>query len=487
MKCIARLAAGLVLAVSLHGAAAPAVAQESAARIAWAADLPAAMATAKEKDQVLMVCINAKHVDGREVEEPAAKGLREIVYRDRRVVERSRDFVCVLLTADGSSAEYDALRTLGIEGRIISPQHVFVNPEGDRILLRREYWRHGSGDPAVEALLRLMDEAQAAAGKAAAAAGAEPVPEGEGRAEWIARMLAQVNAGVEARDAALDALVRADKDGDCTGPLIALLAEHEKDKEISTLRALVRVLGRDGLEAAALPLTELLRHKEDSIRANAAVSLEYIGSRDKKVISALTKMADKEKDEAIANHAYRALGRIGTEDAKVRSLLLKQAATAKSEFASYGACIGLAYFEGDEKAMRGVEEILKVLGVPGSRRGGGQNSVKRGLVSWTLAYIGDAESGKFVREELIAPLENVKAFWVDGLRGFWTLVAEVCEGEKERIGEVEAGVRVFVSFAKGANLERYGAETGHLMDEARRGRDTTGFVPRGDGVLGEDE
>jgi len=327
----------------------------------------------------------------------------------------------------------------------------------------------------------LAEEPPAAADDAAEGGGAPP--DGEARAAWIAERLAKVTASGKERDAALDELMKADKDSDCSGPLIALLPEHAKEKEISTLWGLIRALGRPGVDAAALPIAELLRHKDEAIVANAAVSLEYIGNGEKKVIAALRKLADRTKDDAIANHAYRALGRCGTENAKVRELLLKKAGSAKSEFLSYGPCMGLAYFEGDAKAMRGVEKILKQIGVPGGRRGGGQNSVKRGLVSWTLASIGDEKSGTFMREELIDGLKNVKAFWVDGLRGFWVLVAEVCEGAKERLPEVEAGVGGFVQFSMRANLERYGAEVRPLMDEARTGRESAGFEPKGDGLL----
>jgi len=305
--------------------------------------------------------------------------------------------------------------------------------------------------------------------------------EGAARAEWIAERLAKVTESGKTRDDALEELVAADQDGDCADPLIALLPENKKN--ISTLWALVRALGHNGLDSAALPIAELLKHKDATIVANAAVSLEYIGSSDKKVIAALRRLADRTKDEATANHAYRALGRCGREDAKVRTLLLKQASSAKSEFASYGACMGLAYFEGDDKAMRGVEKVLKLIGVPGSRRGGGQNAVKRGLVSWTLACIGDTKSADFMREELIDRLKNVKAFWVDGLRSFWGTVADVCDGAKERLPEVEAGVGGFVQFSMRGNLERYGAEVRPLMDEARTGREAGDFEPKGDGLL----
>ena len=496
--------AATVVALAAFAAPPSATAQEpatesapAATSIEWAQDLPAALAAAKKAERIVMVCINAKKVDGGRVE-PAAKGLREVVYKDKRVVDRAADFVCVLLTAEGSSKEYDALRALGIDGDIVSPQHVFVNATGDRILYRKEYWSFGKGERAVEALLGMMTKAEEAAGKAAAE-GAEDVdgpPQGDvDRAHWIAETVERIG-DESARESAVARLVAHDKDGDCVDALIAALETHEKDAP--ALVAIVRGLGQDGLERAALPVAELLDHKDDAVRANAAVSLEYIGCREKKVVAALKKAAGKEKDEGIANHVYRALGRCGTEDAKARSTLLSSAAKAKSEFASYGPCIGLAYFEGDTKAMRGVEKMLKTIGIPGGRRGGGGNVVKRGLVSWTLANIGDKKSAVFVRNEMMDGLKNIKAFWVEALWSFWETVAQACEGEEGKVEEVESGVRGFVQFARRRNLSRYGAEDRHLMDDARRERDKIPLVgsahmppeeaperfkPKGDGML----
>ncbi|MHC5010273.1 MAG: hypothetical protein ACYTG6_04885 [Planctomycetota bacterium] len=380
---------GLFLPVLLLCAPVCAEEPQEGETIAWSHDLPSAFAEAKDWRKILMICINPRHVSGQEREEPAARHLREVTGRDPRVVEKSRAFVCALLTPEGRSEEYGELRGLGITGLIVSPQHIFVHPDGQEILLRKEYWPYGYGERAVEALLAMMDEAQAeltgpGAGPEVpdtpdAPPSDEDVPSGEARAQWI-----------------------------------------------------------------------------------------------------------QQKNVEIANHTYRALGRCGAGDAKVRALLLKEAGSAPSEFASYGACIGLAYFEGDRRAARGVEKLLKKIGVPGSRRGGGQNAIKRSLLSWTLASIGDAGSGPFVRDELMSGLEHVQAVWVGGLLAFWELVARVCEGERELLPGVEDGVRGAVSFVKAIDLSRYGAETRNLMDEYRRGREAGGFTPLGDHILNDE-
>jgi hypothetical protein len=339
-----------------------------------------------------------------------------------------------------------------------------------------------SGSVGLWTIVAVMTCVGRVAAEDAPAAGAAVAPaSGEARAAWITERVADAASAAPAGDRAIAQLLAADRDGDCTGPLIALLADRKLDTGV--LVRLVRALGRDGLAAAAVPVAGLLDAKDAWVVANAAVSLEYIGHGDKKVLTALKRLASTTEDEVVAAHAYRALGRCGRGDAAVRTLLLDKAASGKSEFATFGPCIGLAYFERDEAAMRGVEKLLKGIGVPGSRRGGGTNTVKRGLVSWTLAQVGDAKSAAFVREDLVGGLKNVKAFWVEGLATFWRTVADVCAGARDRMPEVEEGVRGFVQFAKAGDLQRYGAEVRSLDDAARAGRASAGFVPKGDGLL----
>jgi hypothetical protein len=464
---------------------------QGTADIAWRKDLPTAFAEAKAQNKVLMICVNAKYVKGSSKIEPAAKGLREVVYRNARVAAKAREFVCVIFTPGATKEEFSGLRMLGIGGDIVSPQHIFVHPDGDRILLRKEYWSHGKGDAAVDALIAMMDEAL----KKLAGADAEPKDDkplvnsnapadAEGRAAWIAERVKEIGEGsVKACENAIDLLIRNDKDGDCLTPLLALLDEHEDKPD--TLVLIIRGLGRNGLTAAAPALADFLKHKKEALRANAAVSLEYIGSDDKKVVSALLRAAGREKDESIANHMYRAAGRCGAGDSKVRSTLLKKADGAKSEFGSYGPIIGLAYFEGDAKTARGVEKILKKIGVPGGRRGAGSNTIKRSVLAWTLASIGDKKSAEFVREELLAKLENMQAFWVDPLRRFYKNVAKKCDGDASVMDSIEDGVRGVVSFTRGGE-NRWGGRVDprNLIDGYRAGRDDPAFTPKGEYLLG---
>ena len=465
----------------------PAAAQ-GPGKIAWSKDLTTAFETTKaEKKRILMVCVNARYVDGRKTEEPAAKGLREVVYKDPRVVAKSKEFIMAFLTPASSSTEYGELRTVGIEGRMISPQHIFIDPTGKKVLLRKPYWSHGKGEPAVKALLAMMDEAQ----KKLAGAGGKSVeigaaPKGDEKPGWISDRIADVLGKDGAkRDAAIEALLKSDEKGDCTTPLILLIEKQKADKDTALLVALVRALGRDGLLDAAPPLAGLLAHRDEKVRGNAAVSLEHIGDRSKTVVAALIRAAGKEKDAAIANHMFRALGRCGKDDGKARSFLLKKCGGSKSEFASYGPAIGLAYFERDKKAARGVEKILKKIGVPGGgRRGRGSDTVKRGVVAWTLAQIGDSKSEKFVQTELVEKLENMQAFWVAPLRGFYRQVVRAIRGEEGALDAVDGGVGGFLSFAKRADPDGYGDQAAKMMDDCRRGRENSGFSPKGENLFG---
>ena len=61
--------------------------EAQAGEIEWNETLTAAFEQAKESRKIIMVCVNAKFVRGRQTEEPAAKGLREVVYKDERIVE----------------------------------------------------------------------------------------------------------------------------------------------------------------------------------------------------------------------------------------------------------------------------------------------------------------------------------------------------------------------------------------------------------------
>src|SRR5262249_41321333 len=158
---------------------------------------------------------------------------------------------------------------------------------------------------------------------------------------------------------------------------------------VETVVAVVRGLGKPGLEAAVVPVSALLDDTSGDVRANAAVTLEYVGSAS--AIDALTRRLGKEKDEYGHNDLCRALGRCGAKQEAVRKTLLRELATAHNNKTAAGPAIGLSYFEKDAEAARGIEKILAP----------GVDWQKRALALWALTRIGDPKSAEFVREKVL--------------------------------------------------------------------------------------
>ena len=501
MKYLTQAAVAVVLLAALPAAAGASelIDEKTTGSIAWERDLPQAFERAAREKKILMICINARRVEGGR-EEPAAKGLRDVIYTDPSVVEKSGEFVCVLLTSEGSSKDYGELKVrFGVEGLIVSPQHIFAAPdhkEGAAPLLRKEYWPYGKGDSGVKALLGMMDKALATRAAPEGAPGegeATPAPaapehlpppandEGAGnaeRAKWIQFTLALARSTTMVkRRAAAAALVKHDRDGDCLTPLLALLPKYEKKKDLDRLVDIVHELGVPELSVALEPLHDLLKHKDERVRRYVAVSLEFIGSKES--VSVLTKRVKREKEPAVANHMYRALGRCGAGDAKVKKLLFKNTQGGKSHFDAYGPVIGLAYFEGDAKLARALEKQLKKFGKAFSGgRGGG--AFMRAILIWCLSEIGDPKTEPWFRKEHIEPLEKVDSEYVEEVYKYYEAVAKKCAGDESE--EVQAAITHGMEW-----YLRWGRSARDLRDEARKDRNTDLFQPKGEWERAEDD
>jgi hypothetical protein len=307
---------------------------------------------------------------------------------------------------------------------------------------------------------------------------AGPAPSGapagdEARAAWIADLVGLVTGGDEIRrKEALRSLVLNDKDGDCLKPLVPILSSEEHKKNEPVMIDVIRALGRPGLNEAAAPVSEFLKHRSDLLRAEAAVTLEYIGSPDS--VRDLLARVKSEKVPVIACHIWRAVGRCGIGDAKVRERLLKEARSPESDDEAFGPIVGLAYFEKDEKAARGVEKALKALGPPTGGRGAFRGTMPRALLAWCLAEIGDPKSAPFMREEMLAPMENVQGWWKGAVVTYYDAVARVCAGDESAKGGVDTGVRGTLEFTGG---------TARFRDDARKGREGGRFEPKGEWEL----
>ncbi len=435
----------------------PAAAEPMPEEILWMQDVPAAFERAKKDAKPLLIAINAAFVDGGKAE-PAGKELRDHTYKAKEVVAKAQLFVCALLKPDATSADYAELRTrFGMDGLVVSPQHIFVHADGT-LIGRHEYWPHAHGQPSVDALLKLMDEALAAH-KAKTGAGGGPVPTDpaagvDARAAWIREQVAKLRdttLDFATREVAGKELIKGDQKGDCLDPVCTFLLDAKKDTELQV--ALVRALGKPGLEFVVPTLCQLLDDRSDELRSNVAVTLEYVGSV--RAVEPLTKRIGKEKDEYTWNNCCRALGRCGVKQEAVRKFLLREATTAKSDKLSAGPAIGLAYFERDAEAARGVEKIVEK----------GSSWQKRAFLLYTLTEIKDPKSGDFVREKVLKHEKNQMAL------GFLNAVVGVLTGSDET-GTAQGTVEGGVGYAVGS--------LGGVGGSARIGRDQSEFKPKGE-------
>jgi hypothetical protein len=487
------------IALALAAGPAPARAEDLAAKpgdtITWVKSLKPAYEQAEKDQKPLMICINSERVDGGRVES-AAKELRENTYRDPRVVTRSRQFICAFLTSEGSSDDFGELRArYKIDGLIVSPQHIFARPDGTLLFPRQEFWPHGTGENSIKALLALMDDALAkekaakslppaapgspapAPDGAAPGAPAPPAPPGAGapageQAAWLAEMTKAITAGPpDTRREALRRLLAEDKDGTNLKAILDLLPALATAKDVPAQEDVIRALGRPGLKAAVPAVADYLGAKEITLRGNAAVTLEYIGAPE--AVDALKKRVDNEKVEIIVAHLLRAIGRCGAGDAKVRNFLERQMKSAKEEIPCVGAVVGLAHFPKDAATARALEEEYAKVAPPGGGRRGwsmGGGAYKGTFFAWALAEVGDPKSADFMRKKKLPQYENQQWPGVANVVKFLEAVAQVCDGNAEKMSEVDGGIQGTLSFFGG----------NPLMDEARRNRDGAGFVPKAD-------
>ena len=453
---LALAAAAAVLVGSASARAdGPGPAPAASPSIDWQPSVVGAFASAKKEGKPVFIAINAEHVDGKSRVEPAARELRENTYHDAAVVAKSRQFACALVRPGGTSADYAELRSrFAIDGEIVSPQHIFAHLDGT-LIERKEYWSFGPGAASVAALLAMMDSALVAhRAKTGMGAPGQGGTAEEQRAAWIHERVQKAREGMADRAAsevAIQELVHGDRRGDCVAPLCAILLEPKK--EADTLVAIVRGLGKPGLEAALPAVAQMLDDASDDVRSNAAVTLEYIGSAA--AIDPLTKRLAKEKDDLTRNNCCRALGRCGAKQEPVRKTLLRELATAKTNKLSAGPAIGLSYFAGDAEAARGIEKILAP----------GVDWQKRAFMLFALTEIRDPKSAEFVRERILKAEKNRAAL------EFLTAVVKVLagsDGGEEAQRAVTGGVRSAVS------------TLGDIGGSARRDRDQAEFAPNGE-------
>jgi HEAT repeat protein len=376
--------------------------------------------------------------------------LREQVYADPRVAGKTKAFVCVLLRDPIPDEDGAELRSrYGIDGLIVSPQHLLLHSDGT-LILRKEYWEPGDLESSVPVLVGML----ARATKAHEVRQTLPAlgEDAASRTAWLTAAQGLIRAGpdVELRRAAVREVAGVDKEGDALAALHALLLEAKdvKKEDAPVYAEILLRLGRSPRDAVVPGLCAFLEAKDPALRSHAAVSLEYVGSPQ--AVEGLDKRLAKEKDESVRSNLLRALGRCGAKDANVRKTLLRDAA-AKSDRVAAGAVLGLSYAEGDAEAARGLEKLLKT-STPGLRRT---------ALLWALVEIGDPKSGDAVRSALAEAQASAPDYYL-------VQAAAACfDGRREaKKGELDQGLGWMLNEKAG--------------DPVRAVRRSPDFLPKGD-------
>jgi len=303
-----RRALGLFVAVASFGAD----------RIDWQPDLDGALERARREKRALFVAVN---MDGEEANDVIAEGH----YRERVVVARARDFVCLVASADahspsGACPRFGAVtcadhqrverqvraRYLGGATRVVAPQHLVVSPEGN--VLRRREWALSEDE-----LLLWMEE-----GLRDLEVERQRDPSVPFDDEGWRRRLGAARSPVKARGLFRE-LVAIDR----SEAQDLLQRRFSEAKDEATRIEILRALGEPGYGRGSRFLLDRLADPSAKVRRHAVVSLERVG--DGAATDPLLAAAKREKDEGVLKEIVRASARLAADRADVVDLVSRLA------------------------------------------------------------------------------------------------------------------------------------------------------------------
>ena len=350
-------------------------------QIAWESDFDEAFAMAARRNVPVFIAFGSDN-------EPVCETLATSLYRNREVVKKSRDFVCLIASPDthaesgpcpryghGSCCAHQAIeikaRERYIRSRIaVAPQHLFCAPDGT-LVARREYALSKSD------LLGMMRDAR--------------------RSVRLVTELAQ-DATLEERFAAItdpiarhgliaDAL-RSGGDGGLD-QVLALAASMADQRKPDNLMLVLDGIGFARHESTAPLAVDHLAHSASRVRNHAAVALELIRSKD--ALPAILDALDRERSPAVRKNLLRAAGACAHGAPDVAELLLETARRGKA-LHRRNAILALRYFGDDATvAERLVEQTERE-----------RSTEIREVAAFTLLCLGDeagsAKLGRAKRE-----------------------------------------------------------------------------------------
>jgi hypothetical protein len=305
-------------------AAAPALDEK---QIAWMPSYPEAVRRARDEKKPLLVAFN---MDG----EIACDALAETTYRDKKLVEKSRSFLCVICCtgkheetvgadgvaqcrrfgrvgcADHRQCEVKASDALIGSDVVIAPQHVIVAPDG-RVIARRAW------QLSVQELTRMMDAALRLIG----APGAPPPPDPKAERARIEELLHQAEkASYWRKDEYVKQIVDLETE-QSRAMLLAYLARRDANDD--TRVAIVTALGRKGDYTVLDVLRKATRDGKAYVALAAVDALGKIGLPEAK--EDLKKLLGAFQAGNDYGRVLRAYAACGPDDAGVRDLVLKRA------------------------------------------------------------------------------------------------------------------------------------------------------------------
>lgn len=344
--------------------------------VAWEKDYDAALARAKAEGKALFVAVN---MDG----ERANDTLAEKVYQDKEVVALSEKLVCLVASRDEhagagkacprfgavSCAEHLAVEARvrkellkpGPDGAVVSPQHVFLGPDG-AVLMSVPY--EIGKQELLWCLVTALEKADPAA-KMAMPAGARaprrlimagvyesgdpatatrPLSEDE-----LEETIAQIRAGLRGEEAvnAYFRVISTDH------PDAVKFVTNELKGAVFGLRVELRIRLLHGIGVYSPPsfwpaLELYVKDQDEATRNEVAVALEQLAAPES--VKDLRAAFDKEKVPSIQRNLLRALGTAGADDKNARKLLLKEARSDKDPAMQLTAVLALGPHHADEEA-----------------------------------------------------------------------------------------------------------------------------------------
>jgi len=290
--------------------------------IAWEKDFDAAFAKAKERNVPVLVCFN--------MDTESASESTLAIYKEPELVDRSRDFVCLIASAakHGDEAapcprfegvtcgEHQKMEIKASEAfvgteAVISPQHVLVSPDR-KVLMRRAYY---VGKSELMKMLR-MAEKSVLSGKYAGA---------EGEEKQIAELLKSAkDRNAVTRKPAIAELGKLEHLAARDALLELLDSKNMTETRTDAIDALATKGNYDALDKIAAQLSDT----QAQVARHAVVALEKIGLPA--AVAPLLKLWKKKPIGMIAGEIPRALTACAPNDAEVLSLVKKACKSADS-------------------------------------------------------------------------------------------------------------------------------------------------------------